>query len=209
MKLIDAYNLLVEDGITDNHRFFAEVYKLYGFTDDKLLLEYLDFIAHEPVHWLKGFPAKLVTKLAFSKPKTAMVKLLKKQQVIQALGADYVTRIYETIWNTFKKEADAIVEERQKGRVVVQKEGEDTSSDAMSVGSVESIETYPTPPIYPKAKTQKIQHIESSNEFVNSLGKSVIQTTDTVEFLKEVILKMAEALPAGYADAFRLLVSRV
>jgi hypothetical protein len=200
MKLIDAYNLLVEDGITDNHRYFAEVYKLYGFTDDKLLKEYLDFIVHEPVHWIKGFPAKLVTKLAFSKPKTAIVKLLKKQQVAQALGVEYVTRIYETIWNTFKKEADGIIEERMKGKVVVQKEGVHEADDGLSVGSVESVETLPTPPLRTSRTFSVSELPEPEFEQPNQ---------DRVNFLKQVLMKTADALPAGYADAFRLLVSRV
>jgi hypothetical protein len=205
MKLIDAYNLLVEDGITDNHRYFAEVYKLYGFTDDKLLKDYLDFVVHEPVHWIKGFPAKLVTKLAFSKPKTAIVKLLKKQQVVQALGADYVTRIYETVWNTFKREADGIIEERMKGKVVVQKEGADEADDGLSVGSVgsvESVETLPTPPL-------RISRTFSVSELPEPEFSSASPDQDRVNFLKEVLMKTADALPAGYADAFRLLVSRV
>jgi hypothetical protein len=205
MKLIDAYNLLVEDGITDNHRYFAEVYKLYGFTDDKLLKEYLDFIVHEPVHWIKGFPAKLVTKLAFSKPKTAIVKLLKKQQVAQALGVEYVTRIYETIWNTFKKEADGIIEERMKGKVVVQKEGVREADDGLSVGSVESVETLPTPPLR-TSRTFSVSELPEP-EFESELAPAINQ--DRVHFLKQVLMKTADALPAGYADAFRLLVSRV
>jgi hypothetical protein len=205
MKLIDAYNLLVEDGITDNHRYFAEVYKLYGFTDDKLLKDYLDFVVHEPVHWIKGFPAKLVTKLAFSKPKTAIVKLLKKQQVVQALGADYVTRIYETVWNTFKRESDGIIEERMKGKVVVQKEGAYEADDGLSVGSVgsvESVETLPTPPL-------RISRTFSVSELPEPEFSSASPDQDRVNFLKEVLMKTADALPAGYADAFRLLVSRV
>jgi hypothetical protein len=208
MKLIDAYNLLVEDGITDNHRYFAEVYKLYGFADDKLLREYLDFIVHEPVHWLKGFPAKLVTKLAFSKPKTAMVKLLKKQQVIQALGSEYVTRIYETIWNTFKKEADGILEERQKGRIVVQKEGAH-EDDGLSVGSVESVETLPTPPLRTSRTFSVSELPEPEFESERPITDSSFNDQDRVNFLKKVLMKTADALPVGYADAFRLLVSRV
>lgn len=210
MKLIDAYNLLVEDGITDNHRYFSEVYKLYGFTDDKLLTEYLDFIAHEPVHWLRGFPAKLVTKLAFSKPKTAIIKLLKKQQVIQALGADYVTRIYETVWNTYKKEADGIVEERAKGKVVVQKEDNRVEADLESVGSVDSldsVETLPTPPLHRKITISEIPPVPDFE--LSPITDPAYSPQDRVDFLKNVLMKMADALPAGYADAFRLLVSRV
>jgi hypothetical protein len=86
MKLVDAYNLLAEDGISDNCRYFSEVFKAFDFKDDDLLSDYIDFIVHEPVHWMEGFPVKLTTKTSFSKPKTAVIKLLKKGEVQTALG---------------------------------------------------------------------------------------------------------------------------
>jgi hypothetical protein len=194
MKIGEAYNLLVEDGITDNHRYFAEVYKLYGFTDDKPLKEYLDFIEHEPVHWMRGFPSKLTTKLAFSKPKTAIIKLLKKQSVIQALGADYVDHIYDVVWNTFKKEVNTILAERGAAVEVQQEEGK--GDDQVSVGTVETLDTLPTPTPRPYTVLKLTQDAISAPE-------------DRAEFLKDVLMRMADALPDGYADAFRLLVNRV
>ncbi len=170
MKLIEAYNLLAADGVADNHRYFAELYKLYNFADDQPLRDYLDFIEHEPVHWMRGFPAKLVNRLGFAKPKTAVIKLLKKPAVAEALGADYVARIHDLIWNTFKREADAILQERSTkvaaSRASIQviqegKEGKEGKEciegddvEEMSVGSVESAESFvfgqePTPPLRP------------------------------------------------------------
>ncbi len=218
MKLIDAYNLLVNDGIADNHRYFSEVYKLYGFADDRTLKDYLDFIDHETVAWMQGFPAKLTTKLAFSKPKTAIIKLLKKQSVIQALGADYITRIHDKVWNTFKKEADRLVADRNKHTIIVEKEdrgdllsmssyshssAQPKEDDGRSVGTVETVETLPTPPL-PRVPRRMYAHPHQ-----NLTASELPNTQDRVDFLKEVIMKMADALPAGYADAFRLLVSRV
>ena len=57
-------------------RYVSEVYKVFQYKDDQTLRDYLDFVIHEPVEWLKGFPAKLTTKGAFSRPKTALLKLL-------------------------------------------------------------------------------------------------------------------------------------
>lgn len=201
MKLIDAYNLLVEDGIADNHRYFAELYKLYGFTDDKLLKEYLDFIDHEPVAWMRGFPSKLTTRLAFAKPKTAIIKLLKKQSVIQALGADYIAHIHDKVWSTFKNNVDAIMATRNP---------HEKKMDEVSVGSAETldtIETLPTPPLQPY-KTFGPAHPHLEYELLPITHDSY-SPQDRVEFLKEVLLKMADDLPAGHAAAFRLLVSRV
>ena len=219
MKLIDAYNLLVNDGITDNYRYFSEVYKLYGFADDKPLKEYLDFIDHEPAHWMRGFPAKLTTKLAFSKPKTALIKLLKKQSVMQALGTEYVTRIHDVVWNTFKREADAILEERGgsgSAASPVKVEKVEDGGDVGSVGSVESEETHPIPPLpfrkashsqHSSAPSLDIEEVVFDTEVPSKLLRE--EDEDRVAFLKEVLMRMASTLPPGHADAFRLLVSRV
>ena len=73
MNLDDACKLLGAQG-----RVFAEIYKLYGFKDDRSLKDYLDFVIHEPVEWLKGFPSKWDTRASFGRPKTALIKLLKE-----------------------------------------------------------------------------------------------------------------------------------
>ena len=109
MNLITATGLLGGQG-----RDFSEVYKLYAFRDDQHLSEYLDFIVHEPIEWLKGFPARWLTKGSFSRPKTALVKLLKNKEVITALGDTYISTIYECVWTTFKKHADGIISSREK-----------------------------------------------------------------------------------------------
>ncbi len=234
MKLIEAYNLLAADGVADNHRYFAELYKLYNFADDQPLRDYLDFIEHEPVHWMRGFPAKLVNRLGFAKPKTAVIKLLKKPAVAEALGADYVARIHDLIWNTFKREADAILQERStkvaasRANIQVIQEGKEDKEcnegddvEEMSVGSVESAESFvfgqePTPPLRPLITM--VPSVSSSTfggitETTDTTNTSCKQTKndyeDRVEFLKSVLFKMSQTLPDGVADAFRLLVSHV
>lgn len=107
MNLGEASQLLEAQG-----RVFAEVYKQYEYKDDRALKDYLDFVIHEPVEWFKGFPAKLNTKASFAKPKTALIKLLKQQKVIDVLGKDYVNRVHDIVWETYKKHGDAIVEKR-------------------------------------------------------------------------------------------------
>lgn len=140
MRLVDAYNLLVDDGISDNHRYFAEVYKAFNYTDEDSLADYVDFIVHEPLHWMQGFPAKLTTKTSFSKPKTAIIKLLKKSQVQEDLGAEVADAAYTVIWNTFKKEHETLLKEREgrkngnRFRTVVE------HMDRRSMGSVGTAE---------------------------------------------------------------------
>jgi hypothetical protein len=116
MRLADAYNLLMEDGIADNHRYFAEVYKNFQFKDEDTLKDYVDFILHEPTHWMRGFPPKLTSKNAFAKPKTAVIKLLKKTEVQADLGEAAAELAHTTIWTVFKRDHEKILEERQQPR---------------------------------------------------------------------------------------------
>jgi hypothetical protein len=113
MLLSDSVALLGDQG-----KHFSDVYKLYEYRDDQLLKDYLDFVIHEPVEWMRGFPAKLVTKGAFSKPKAALIKLLKQETVIDALGEEYVKRVHDVVWAAFKKHAEDILAKRRPNSAV-------------------------------------------------------------------------------------------
>lgn len=104
MKLSDAQTALGEQS-----RYFSEIYKQFSFRDDQTLKEYLDFIQHEPVEWMKGFPAKLTTKSTFSRPKAVLIKLLKMDAVQSALGEEYAKQAYSVIWKTFKNNIDMVL----------------------------------------------------------------------------------------------------
>jgi len=130
MRLIDAYNLLVEDGISDNHRYFSELYKQFNYRDEGLLKDYLEFIYYDPVEWMRGFPKKLTTKTSFSKPKTAVIKLLKKEAVVEAVGAEFAERLHTKIWKTFKENSEGLLADRAKT-----KKGGSASSSGNSSGS--------------------------------------------------------------------------
>jgi len=145
MKLSDATTILGTQA-----RYFSDVYKLYEFKDEQLLKDYLDFITHEPVEWMKGFPAKLTQKGSFSRPKAAVIKLLKHADVIAALGETYTQSVYDVVWNTFKKHIDAILAMRQHSIMDQLGEHDSQSSepvppnlliteDAESVESVHSV----------------------------------------------------------------------
>lgn len=113
MKLSEATQILESHG-----RDFSEIYKLYNFKDDTDLKDYLDFIVHEPVEWMKGFPARWVTKGSFGRPKTALVKLLKMEKVREEYTDAYTQRVYDCVWATFKKHADAILSNRMKNTII-------------------------------------------------------------------------------------------
>lgn len=114
MKLSEATHILDTHG-----RDFSEIYKLYNFKDDADLKDYLDFIVHEPVEWMKGFPARWVTKGSFGRPKTALVKLLKLDKVREEYSESYTQRVYDCVWSTFKKHADDILSHRMQKNTIV------------------------------------------------------------------------------------------
>lgn len=108
MNLIEATALLSEQG-----KYFSDVYKLYNYRDEQLLKDYLDFVITEPVEWMRGFPARLHNISSFAKPKTALIKLLKHETVQTALGTEYVQKVYNVVWKTYKQHAEDIVEKRE------------------------------------------------------------------------------------------------
>jgi hypothetical protein len=114
MKLSEATHLLESHG-----RDFSEIYKLYNFKDDGDLKDYLDFIVHEPVEWMKGFPARWITKGSFGRPKTSLVKFLKLDKVREEYTESYTQRIYDVVWSTFKKHADDILSHRMQKNTIV------------------------------------------------------------------------------------------
>lgn len=106
-------NLSHATELLENHgRYFSEPYKLFNFTDEALLKDYLDFVVHEPLEWFRGLPGKLVTRGSFAKPKAALIKLLKHAEVMAEQDAEYIQKVHDAVWNTFKMHGDAIVEKR-------------------------------------------------------------------------------------------------
>jgi hypothetical protein len=217
MKLIDAYNLLVEDGIADNQRYFAELYKHFQFKDTDKLKDYLDFILQEPVQWIHGFPTKLTTKTSFSKPKTAVIKLLKKEAVHHDVGRPFAEKVHDTIWKTYKKEWEGVLKMRERIRPV---------RSINEQFDTESIDEQPLPPLRSVANSVKsepvltIEHdmdLEIQEEIAESVQcaqpvspeKNQNENPERIEILKEVILKLASSLEPSVYDAFRILVSHV
>lgn len=216
MKLSEAYSLLVEDGVSDNHRYFAEVYKLYQFRDDQLLKDYLEFIIREPVSWFRGFPAKLTTKTSFSKPKTAVIKLLKHDTVIDELGEEYVQRVHDVVWKTYKQCHEEILETRQKTKSPTAK------MTVMDHFDVESYESLPVPsgpkiaskPFYvvEKEKAQakeneiSVEDISHTHEIEE---ESIVHLNKKIKKLKEIIHHLTKHMNDGVSDAFQILLEEL
>ena len=91
---------------------FKEVYKLYNFKDDDSLKDYCDLVIHEPVEWMRGFPAAWKSVSTFSKPRSAFHKLMKEPSVIEALGVEYCENVHNVVWKAFKEHMSEILEKR-------------------------------------------------------------------------------------------------
>jgi hypothetical protein len=203
MNLDIAQKLLAEDGVSTHYKHFIETYRVFDFKDETPLKEYIDFITHEPLVWLQSFPAKLKSKPAFSKPKTALLKLLKESKVIEQLGADYCTKAHDLIDKTYKQHGDAIVAKRTEGEsaVVVTKEEEG-----------ETVEPAPTQTIgrHPTLTVEEIESLESDS--TRSSHPSLVEEHRELEKKYRVLKKAYEVLlkstlPEGQYQSVQLLMN--
>jgi len=233
MNLVEAYNLLVEDGIDDNQRYFAELYKHFQFKDTDRLKAYLDFILQEPVQWIHGFPTKLTTKTSFSKPKTAVIKLLKKESVRRVVGIEFAEKVRDVIWKTYKQEWENVLKLRERIRPVR------ISVSVNDQFEAESIDEQPLPPLpvqrcapsiithvvqeeetmsevsdvpeQQEEQEQELSENENENEIQEEQNPLAPKQDDEqrIQVLKEVILKLTSSLEPSVSDAFRLLLAHV
>ena len=196
MKLLEATGLLGGQA-----RYFSDVYKLYNYRDDQLLKDYFDFITHEPLEWMKGFPAKLTQKGSFSRPKAAVIKLLKHRDVIAVLGEDYTQAVYDVVWNTFKKHVDEIVAKRQQGGATV--------VDQMDARSSSSEPVPPTMVIEEDAESVQSMHsvrlrVPAKNEIkyeTNWEAKYRVLEQAYIQLLKEGVNASALTLLSAFSSA--------
>jgi hypothetical protein len=202
MKLKDAFLLLHENGTADHHRNFAMIFKHYNFTEDMELKEYLEFVSNETLEWIKGFPGSMVTKEQLSKPKTALVKLLKLETVKTALGAEFVANVHRKVWDTFKQNVDAIVTERTAVRMQVDTIEPFSPWDPSVPLTEDDIVTLPI-------SVKPLRPNPTNPQLPTQLNQKEKSDAERIQLLKSVIEKMADLLPVGASDAFRLLVSHV
>lgn len=187
MRLGESEGLLGESA-----RYFVCLYEHFGFNDQQSLKDYLDFIVHEPVEFLKAFPERLKTKSSFAKPKSALIKLLKHQRVINVLGEEYLKTIHDTIWATFKKHGDSILSSRQKTVNTIQHEDEDDESD---VGS-HTVGQKPT---------LHIQDSDIDNDAISV--ESVVRVPSTVEKRCVLLTNLVRTLVRSYEGTCPALAS--
>jgi len=192
-------NLETASGLLEgSSRYFSEIYKLYEFRDDASVKDYFDFILHEPVEWLRGFPSKLTQKGSLSRPKAAIIKLLKMPAVIEALGEQYTKQVYTVVWNTFKNHIDTIVASRN---TVAQERQEKNETASSSSSPCE-----PVPPVRNEFIQQPQLHIEECIE-TNDIEELVVPVTSEWEHKYRILEKAyLELLNGNIAQSTETLV---
>ena len=194
MDLEKAQGLLGE-----NSRYFVEVYKLYDFKDNQLLKDYLDFVIHEPIEWIRGFPSKLRAKGSFAKPKAALIKLLKRSEVQAELGAAYVKKAQDIVWNTFKKHGDEILQTR------IQKYGATTDDD-------HSVPANEVPHMFIEEESVRGYDIESVHSVKLPSRPAPVVANTVVSRLSadtklSIVEKALRQLTAGYAPEVQATIT--
>ena len=183
MNLLEAQKRLAEDGVSDHYRYFIDTYRVHDYKEETLLKEYIDYISHEPLLWMQSFPAKLKSKPAFSKPKTAILKLLKDSKVVEQLGAEYCDKAHDLIDQTYKQHGNEIVTKRMGiDSVVVTKEEEDRVEPPPT--QVIGAHAHPTLTI-----EEDVEQLDS-----DSSGSSLVEEHRELEKKYRVLKKAYEAL---------------
>lgn len=183
MKLSECTTLLGDSG-----RYFSAVYEEFKFKDDDLLKDYLDFVQHEPVEWIKGFPLKLRTRLSFAKPKAAVIRLLKTPEILTELTGAYCSRAHDVVWDTFKKHGDTILDARLKKGLV----GAGDTEGAEGAPEGDEVEEAPAPPVpsvpsvpsVPETKPAPKTEMETTAAETNELFMEVADITQDAESVK-------------------------
>jgi len=202
MNLLEAQKRLAEDGVSDHYRYFIDTYRIHDYKEETLLKEYIDYIIHEPLLWMQSFPAKLKSKPAFSKPKTAILKLLKDSKVVEQLGAEYCDKAHDLIDHTYKQHGNDIVAKRMgNDSIVVTKEEEDhvEPPPTQAVGSY----VHPTLTI-----EEDIEQLESDSSGSISLAEEHRELEKKYRVLKKAYETLLKAtLPEGQYHSVQLMLN--
>jgi hypothetical protein len=150
---------------------------------------------------MQSFPAKLKSKPAFSKPKTAILKLLKDSKVVEQLGAEYCDKAHDLIDQTYKQHGNEIVTKRMGiDSVVVTKEEEDRVEPPPT--QVIGAHAHPTLTI-----EEDVEQLDS-----DSSGSSLVEEHRELEKKYRVLKKAYETLlkatlPEGQYHSVQLMMN--
>jgi len=201
MNLLDAQKRLAEDGVSDHYRYFIDTYRVHDYKEDTLLKEYIEYISHEPLLWLQSFPAKLKSKPAFSKPKTAILKLLKDSKVVEQLGAEYCDKAHDLIDQTYKQHGNEIVAKRMGiDSVVVTKDEE----ERVEPPPTQVVGSHIHPTLTIEEDVEQLDSASSTSSMAEEL-REIQQKYRVVKKAYETLLKAT--LPEGQYHSVQLMLN--
>ena len=196
MNLLESQKRLAEDGVSDHYRYFVDTYRVHDFKEETPLKEYIDFISHEPLLWLQLFPAKLKSKPAFSKPKTAVLKLLRDSKVIEGLGSEYCDKAHDLIDKTYKQHHNEIVTKRM---------GEPMEEERVEPAPTNIVGAHIQPTL---TIEEGVETLEDSEDSVESAAEELRELQKKYRVLKkayEILLK--STLSEGQFNSVQLIMN--
>lgn len=164
MDLESAANILVKG---DNKKYFTKVYQHYNKDGKSSLKDYLEFIDSGMYDWFMLLPKYISAKATFSKPKTAILNILKDDTVIKSLGQSYCEYFSTKFSNFYRSKGDEIMNKRAKeNQIQLQVKDIEVSSDEETDPPPISIKQEPPPPIV----TASISDFEALQKKYNDLS---------------------------------------
>ena len=119
------------DLLTDsNHRIYLTdiCQRTHVDTSTTPFAAYLETITSNPVDWFNTFPSQCKKISSLSKPKTALLNLLKNDTVLTTIGDALGAKHTSTIEKAWKKNKEALVKTRSVGVLLSTNQEPDTNS---------------------------------------------------------------------------------
>lgn len=110
MTIADAFKLIT---IPDYVKYMEQICDLLNRKPESSFKDYVEAVTFDPGSWFNAFPEKLKSSSALGKPKTAMLSLLKHEEVIDSLGDDFCRKATIDISTYWKNKLKDLLDERQ------------------------------------------------------------------------------------------------
>lgn len=195
LTLGQAYELLLcpNQKSNDIPLKFKETYEHFGYKHDDLLTRFVNLIYDEPIAWLNALPDKYKSVSSLAKPKTAVLNLLKKEEVKHAVGEALCTDACNKLDAAFKANKDKISAARMKWNPHAQ--NDDTISAATDEDGSQT---------HTAVNHRDIEsHSECSDASAMHMMRNEIKLLkNEISFIKELFVKQVTAQSAGNTCMF-------
>lgn len=118
LTIADAFKLIC---IPDYIKYMEQICDILNRKPDSSFRDYVEAIMYDPDMWFNSFPEKLKSSSSLSKPKTALLNLLKESKVIAELGEDMCRNATEEVTNCWKKKYKNLSQTTKKDPTITDK----------------------------------------------------------------------------------------